>query len=617
MANNTVLAKMAVQISANTAEFNRALSATQKNLSSFTAGITRIAGTLGVALGVQQFADAAIEISKLAGEAEGVNAAFKRLPESTRLLKELKDATGGTVSELALMKRAVQASNFDISLEALPRLLEFATLRAQQTGQSVDYLVDSIVTGIGRKSKLILDNLGISAVQLNEALGGASTAAASIGEVADAVGEIAEDNLKNMAGFSDNAATKMQKLAASWENAKVAAGNAANGTGILGTAIDSLGKNLDVIASENIPFYLKALNLLTLGSATTHLAQLDALETERKIREERKKQEQIIREVDRAFKEFNGDIDAYAKVITQHIYKTELLAEFTKRLNDERKNEVVTIEILKAKIDELNTTFNQTDATDKAKLRNIGDEIRATEKLIEELESLKLARLSAESKRILEKPVPSRTDNHLVTGGGFLQEVGLSTNDINNQLKASLAGIDSSLIKNNESLDGWVQKAKSSLEEYEKNMIDFSGVIQGALVGIGEALGGAITGSQNLGQSLLRVLGGVLGQLGQMLITAGLGVEAFKTSLKSLNGAVAIAAGVALIALSSAVSTGIKGLGANPTGAGGVTPSSVSRNNSPRNSLPSEQRVEIDGKISGYSLDIVTSKEDYRRSRVG
>src|SRR5690606_23630638 len=117
--------------------------------------------------------------------------------------------------------RAVQASNFDISLSALPRLLEFASIRAQQTGQSVDYLVDSIITGIGRKSPLILDNLGISAVALKDKLNGVSVAAASVGEVADAVGRIAEENLKKMAGFSDNAATKTQKLAAEWENFKV------------------------------------------------------------------------------------------------------------------------------------------------------------------------------------------------------------------------------------------------------------------------------------------------------------------------------------------------------------------------------------------------------------
>ena len=156
-----------------------------------------------MAFGAKELASAAIELSRISGEAEGVKNAFDRLPKSVQLMTDLKAATGGTVSELELMKRAVQASNFDISLEALPKLLEFATLRAQQTGQSVDYLVDSIVMGIGRKSKLILDNLGISAVALGAKLHGVSAEASSVGEVARAVGEIAQESLANMAGFAD------------------------------------------------------------------------------------------------------------------------------------------------------------------------------------------------------------------------------------------------------------------------------------------------------------------------------------------------------------------------------------------------------------------------------
>ena len=50
--------------------------------------------------------------------------------------------------------------------ENLGSYLAFATKRAEETGQSVDYLVDSIIMGIGRKSPMILDNLGISIVDI-------------------------------------------------------------------------------------------------------------------------------------------------------------------------------------------------------------------------------------------------------------------------------------------------------------------------------------------------------------------------------------------------------------------------------------------------------------------
>jgi len=223
MADNTFLVKLGM----NTQELVNGVNKANGVLSNFQNSIKAI----GIGISAIQIGSFVKDVSRLAGEAQGVKAAFDRLPDSIKLMNDLKDATGGTVSELELMKRSVMASNFDISLKALPQLLEFATLRARQTGQSVNYLVDSIVTGIGRKSKLILDNLGISAVQLTEALGGASAASSTIGEVAEAVGRIATENLKKMGSLTDDAAVKSDRLAASWENLKVAIGNTVNNIG--------------------------------------------------------------------------------------------------------------------------------------------------------------------------------------------------------------------------------------------------------------------------------------------------------------------------------------------------------------------------------------------------
>jgi hypothetical protein len=124
------------------------------------------------------------------------------------------------------MKVAVQAGNFGIPIQQMGQLLEFAARRAAETGQNVDYLVESIVTGIGRKSPLILDNLGISAVALKEKFGGAALEAQSIADVAKAVGEIASAELGKMGDAADTAADKMQRLSTSWENFKAKFGEA-------------------------------------------------------------------------------------------------------------------------------------------------------------------------------------------------------------------------------------------------------------------------------------------------------------------------------------------------------------------------------------------------------
>lgn len=130
-------------------------------------------------------------------ELEGVQQGFDRLNDAN-LLKDLREATKGTVTNLELMKAAVQANNFKIPLTELSTLLDFARRRAKETGENVDFLVNSIVTGIGRKSPLILDNLGISATALRDELGGASAAASSIADVTAAVGKIARAELEAM-----------------------------------------------------------------------------------------------------------------------------------------------------------------------------------------------------------------------------------------------------------------------------------------------------------------------------------------------------------------------------------------------------------------------------------
>lgn len=120
---------------------------------------------------VREFKDSIAELIngglEMAEQADGVTKAFNSLNQEG-LLDNLRKATKGTVNDVQLMTAAVQAKDFRIPLEDLGKYLEFAQLKAQQTGQSVDYMTNSIVTGLGRKSPMILDNLGISAAEISE-----------------------------------------------------------------------------------------------------------------------------------------------------------------------------------------------------------------------------------------------------------------------------------------------------------------------------------------------------------------------------------------------------------------------------------------------------------------
>jgi len=191
-------------------------------------------GFIAVGL-VKELVSSGLEAAKLSGTVETVGLAFARqIPNAAILLQDLKRATHGTVTELDLMQRTLQAKNLGIAVESLPKLLEFAAVRAQQTGVSVDYLVNSIVSGIGRKSPLILDNLGISAIRLKEEFNGASLAAQSVGDVTAAVAKIAEEEMKKMGGFVANSATQVDQLSVSYHELGVEISKTFGGSGIAG-----------------------------------------------------------------------------------------------------------------------------------------------------------------------------------------------------------------------------------------------------------------------------------------------------------------------------------------------------------------------------------------------
>ena len=149
---------------------------------------------------------------EMAEQADGVTKAFEAM-DKPDLLDNLRKATKGTVNDVQLMTAAVQAKDFRIPLEDLGKYLQFAQLKAQQTGQSVDYMTNSIVTGLGRKSPLILDNLGISAAEISEKT-------KETGDFMKAVASIVDNQLAEAGDTYISAADKAAQKTTEWENAQ-------------------------------------------------------------------------------------------------------------------------------------------------------------------------------------------------------------------------------------------------------------------------------------------------------------------------------------------------------------------------------------------------------------
>jgi hypothetical protein len=104
--------------------------------------------------------------------------------------------------------------------------------------------------------------------------------------------------------------------------------------------------------------------------------------------------------------------------------------------------------------------------------------------------------------------------------------------------------------------------------------------IASTFANLGSAIGNALATGGNVlkaaGASLLSSLGTVLTEMGKMAIAVGVGLLGIKTALKSLNPAVAIGAGVALIALGSFFSAKSSSIGGGMGGGGGASNSSGS-----------------------------------------
>jgi len=207
------------RIESDTKALKKGMAQTKSSINNLKKSFTQLAGAVGIAFGAQAVIGFTKEIIKLAGEMEGVSAAFAKL-NTGGLLEDLQKATRGTVTDLELMRKAVQASNFKIPLSQLATYFEFATKRAIQTGESVDYLVQSIITGIGRKSVLVMDNLGISAVELQEEV-------RKVGDFGIASGNIISRELKNMGDVASTTKTETARLATTWKNVKTELGEAA------------------------------------------------------------------------------------------------------------------------------------------------------------------------------------------------------------------------------------------------------------------------------------------------------------------------------------------------------------------------------------------------------
>ena len=116
-----------------------------------------------MAMGIRQL----IQFTKESTKVQSMETAFNTLSGSTELsstaLKKLQDATSNTMSEFDLFQQANNAMILGVSKNSdeMAEMFQIAKTLGRALGRDTASSVESLITGIGRQSRLMLDNIGI------------------------------------------------------------------------------------------------------------------------------------------------------------------------------------------------------------------------------------------------------------------------------------------------------------------------------------------------------------------------------------------------------------------------------------------------------------------------
>jgi len=199
--------------------------------------------SLGVASGMlmRDFVNSATrsigESMKLGASVQTLRASFETLVDTTGgvalSLDKLRTATKGTVSDVELLKQANQAMALGLPTDQIDELFGAAMKLGHAMGISTTRAVESLATGIGRQSRLILDNLGITFKAEDAYRWYADSIGKTVSELDESEQRLAwqsyaikevMDRAEELGDIQDEAISSQERWNASLENFKTAIG---------------------------------------------------------------------------------------------------------------------------------------------------------------------------------------------------------------------------------------------------------------------------------------------------------------------------------------------------------------------------------------------------------
>jgi len=207
---------------------------TKKGMNQTSSAVRRLKGavaSLAAAWGVREVAMFSTEIAKLAAQMDITSGAFDKLARKAGTtapaeLEKMRDAVGGTLTDLELMQKVGAAVDAGLTFDQSIIALQFLRRYSLAFGKDFNQLVQTIFTGLQRGSVLFLDDAGIilsASDDMFKGLGDLEKKAALVGEAIRLMG-VKMDHLPDI---TDNVITQTDRLTVAWERLKIAIGDLA------------------------------------------------------------------------------------------------------------------------------------------------------------------------------------------------------------------------------------------------------------------------------------------------------------------------------------------------------------------------------------------------------
>ncbi|WP_440952029.1 hypothetical protein [Methanococcoides sp. FTZ1] len=241
-------AGVVVKIVADASKYERELKKADLLTSDFARKAAGYGKAIGLALATASVAMTAYAVNSAIAY-ESLSRGFTSLVTSQgkdvdTYMKKLKEASHGTVSEAKIMEQANKAMLLGLDIETITQMMEGATVIAQATGQETSYMFESMALGVGRQSRMLLDNLGII-VEVEKAQ---ESYARSIGKTVSQLTEEEKkvaflnaaldgmnDRVDQLGGYEETAASEISNLRATWDDLMVSFGS-----DVLPTVVEAL-----------------------------------------------------------------------------------------------------------------------------------------------------------------------------------------------------------------------------------------------------------------------------------------------------------------------------------------------------------------------------------------